>query len=215
MADNGNRVEFPSLPSVPCNLPDWEYSMRREMQEIVPNVFLGPYCTAIRRKLSYLQQHGITHIVCIRHPIEANYIKPNFPDIFKYLVLDVIDSQDELILKQFPLVKHFIDECLACQGKVLLHGNGGLSRSAAFMIAYIMATYGLPYTKAFLFVQEKRYCINPNEGFARQLMEYEPIYLAAAQQRQQQQFGNGLLKRSHESDNEDDAMDLGESSNKR
>lgn len=33
-----------------------------------------------------------------------------------------------------------------------------------------MATYGLPYTKAFLFVQEKRYCINPNEGFARQLM---------------------------------------------
>ena len=34
-------------------------------------------------QFDYLQQHGISHIVCIRHPIEANLIKPNFPNHFR------------------------------------------------------------------------------------------------------------------------------------
>lgn len=69
--------------------------------------------------------------------------------------------------------------------------------SAALVIAYIMETYGLTYRynaepfyeistfpyciclfdyfivcerEAFLHVQNKRFCINPNEGFVQQLM---------------------------------------------
>jgi len=44
-----------------------------------------------------------------------------------------------------------------------------------------METYGLTYSKAYIFVQQKRFCINPNEGFVRQLIEYEPIYMAKQQ----------------------------------
>ncbi len=32
--------------------------------------------------------------------------------------------------------------------------------------------------QAFYYVQQRRFCINPNEGFAQQLSEYEPIYKA-------------------------------------
>jgi len=192
---------FPVLPNINVPLPDWEYNMRRTMQEIVPNVFLGPYSSAVRSKFDCLREHGITHIICIRHPIEANLIRANFPEHFRYLVLDVIDSPDEPIMRHFPQVKQFIDECLSLQGKVLLHGNGGISRSAALMIAYLMETYGLPYQKAFSYVQQRRYCINPNEGFTRQLIEYEPIYLARFQQNNHD-HGRPTLKRRHEDDDE-------------
>lgn len=192
---------FPALPNSNEPVPDWEYTMRRTMQEIVPNVFLGPYRAAVRKKFDYLKEHGITHIVCIRHPLEANLIRANFPEHFKYLVLDIKDDPEEQIIRYFTTVKEFIDDGLSSQGRVLLHGNGGMSRSAALMVAYLMETYGLPYKDAFSYVQQRRYCINPNEGFIRQLMEYEPIYMARFQQNNHQPNRCGL-KRPHGSDDE-------------
>ena len=32
---------------------DWTYSKRREMQEIVKGLFLGPYSVAVRSKVKY------------------------------------------------------------------------------------------------------------------------------------------------------------------
>lgn len=65
---------------------EWTYTMRRHMQEVVPGLYLGPYSAASRSKLQSLIEHGITHIVCVRQDIEANFIKPNFPDKFKYVI---------------------------------------------------------------------------------------------------------------------------------
>lgn len=53
---------------------------------MVPGLYLGPYSAASRSKLQSLIEHGITHIVCVRQDIEANFIKPNFPDKFKYVI---------------------------------------------------------------------------------------------------------------------------------
>ncbi|TKC46442.1 hypothetical protein EI555_011668, partial [Monodon monoceros] len=128
--------------------------------------------------LPILQKHGITHIICIRQNIEANFIKPNFQQLFRYLVLDIADNPVENIIRFFPMTKEFIDGSLQSGGKVLVHGNAGISRSAAFVIAYIMETFGMKYRDAFAYVQERRFCINPNAGFVHQLQEYEAIYLA-------------------------------------
>ncbi|KAB1277336.1 Serine/threonine/tyrosine-interacting protein [Camelus dromedarius] len=129
-------------------------------------------------ELPILQKHGITHIMCIRQNIEANFIKPNFQQLFRYLVLDIADNPVENIIRFFPMTKEFIDGSLQSGGKVLVHGNAGISRSAAFVIAYIMETFGMKYRDAFAYVQERRFCINPNAGFVHQLQEYEAIYLA-------------------------------------
>ncbi|XP_072750243.1 serine/threonine/tyrosine-interacting protein isoform X2 [Anoplolepis gracilipes] len=161
------------------NRPEhWTYTMRRHMQEVVPGVFLGPYRAASRSNLHSLVNHGITHIICIRQSIEANFIKPNFPLTFKYLVLDIADTMTENIIKHFKKVKEFIDESLSSNGRVLVHGNAGISRSAALVVAYIMETYELSQVQADIIVRQRRFCINPNEGFIMQLREYEPIYKA-------------------------------------
>ncbi|CAI5645897.1 unnamed protein product [Oreochromis niloticus] len=146
--------------------------------EILPGLFLGPYSSAMKSKLPILERHNITHIVCVRQDIEANFIKPNFPHMFRYLVLDIADNPVENIIRFFPMTKEFIDGCLATEGKVLVHGNAGISRSAALVIAYLMETFGMKYREAFSHVQERRFCINPNVGFVHQLQEYEAIYLA-------------------------------------
>ncbi|XP_026147476.1 serine/threonine/tyrosine-interacting protein isoform X2 [Mastacembelus armatus] len=191
--DEGNKLQFPSLPVSKEDLLDWAYPMRREMQEILPGLFLGPYSAAMKSKLPDLERQGITHIVCVRQNIEANFIKPNFPHTFRYLVLDIADNPVENIIRYFPTTKEFIDNCLATGGKVLVHGNAGISRSAALVIAYLMETFGMKYRRcgcnpltlccvhtrdAFSHVQERRFCINPNVGFVHQLQEYEAIYLA-------------------------------------
>ncbi|XP_078314041.1 serine/threonine/tyrosine-interacting protein B-like isoform X2 [Crassostrea virginica] len=161
------EIEYPKVPSQ--ETVDWEYAMRREMQEIVPNLFLGPYASANKNKLSHLESTGITDIICVRHAAEANFIKPNFPEKIRYLVLNVSDIYTENIIQYFAKVKAFIDDSFARNGKVLVHGNAGMSRSASLVIAYIMEKYGLCYRDAFMYVQQKRFCINPNEGFVQQL----------------------------------------------
>uniref|UniRef100_A0AAQ4Q870 Serine/threonine/tyrosine interacting protein n=1 Tax=Gasterosteus aculeatus aculeatus TaxID=481459 RepID=A0AAQ4Q870_GASAC len=201
-----NKLQFPSLPAITEDLLDWAYPMRRDMQEILPGLFLGPYSAAMKSKLPILEAQGITHVVCVRQDIEANFIKPNFAHTFRYLVLDIADNPVENIIRFFPSTKEFIDGCLAtggkdartfvksrrtkCMfliniifclvpaGKVLVHGNAGISRSAALVIAYLMETFGMKYRDAFSHVQERRFCINPNVGFVHQLQEYEAIYLA-------------------------------------
>lgn len=195
------EVEFPTVPSQ--EIVDWEYTMRREMQEIIPNLYLGPYAAANKNKLCYLESMGITDIVCVRHAAEANFIKPNFPDKIRYLVLNVADVYTENIIQYFQKVKAFINESFARNGKVLVHGNAGMSRSASLVIAYIMEKYGLSYRDAFAHVQQKRFCINPNEGFVQQLNEYEPMYRARLTfQHSYTPLESGMLKRKYCEDNE-------------
>jgi protein-tyrosine phosphatase len=53
--------------------------------------------------------------------------------------------------------------------KVLFHCAAGVSRSASFVIAYLMKDQGISYQEAFNFVKSKRSIIRPNSGFVQQL----------------------------------------------
>lgn len=172
----GGLLNFPSVPSV--GFKEWTYDMRRSMQEIVPGLFLGPYSSAKPAKPDYLLSNGITHIICVRCTMEAKIVRPKFPDRFRYLVLDIADCPTENIIQHFRTVRDFINESHERGGKTLIHGNAGISRSAALTIAFVMEKYGLTYKQAYDLLQTKRFCVNPNEGFSKQLMAYESIYLA-------------------------------------
>ena len=43
----------------------------------------------ILMQLSRLQEVGITHIVCVKHPGKDVFIRANFPEHFRYLLLYV------------------------------------------------------------------------------------------------------------------------------
>ncbi|KAJ3204800.1 hypothetical protein HK099_001020 [Clydaea vesicula] len=61
-------------------------------------------------------------------------------------------------------------------------GSEGISRAPAFVIAYLIEALEMSYYEAYLIVQNKRFCINPNEGYKLQLrVEYEPICRARQQ----------------------------------
>jgi serine/threonine/tyrosine-interacting protein len=49
--------------------PDWRYEMRREAQEIVPGLFVGPFQSS--KSFETLQRLGITDILCITDAREA------------------------------------------------------------------------------------------------------------------------------------------------
>jgi len=157
---------------------EWTYTMRRSMQEIIPGVYLGPYASAGKKNLDALKHHGITHIVCVRQDVEKNFIKPNFQDDFKYLVVELADTFTENIIPKIPEVRQFVDNCLQGGGKVLLHCNSGMSRAPSLVIAIVMEKYGLDFRTALHHVQQRRFCIQPNDAFEAQLQEYEPIYQA-------------------------------------
>ncbi|KAG8187232.1 hypothetical protein JTE90_020661 [Oedothorax gibbosus] len=168
---------------IETKIPNGDFTMgnlaaTQEMQEIIPGLFLGPFSAASKANLGALLKAGITHIVCVRQEVEASFIHPTFPDKFKYIVINLGDSLTSNIIPILPQVKCFIDNCFKLGGKVLVHGNSGISRSATLVIAYVMETKVLPYKDAFLLVQNKRNCINPSDVFMQQLKEYEPIYKA-------------------------------------
>lgn len=53
---------------------------------------------------------------------------------------------------------------------ILIHCAAGVSRSASFMIAFIMKDQNLPFHKALEKVKSRRKWINPNSGFRKQLI---------------------------------------------
>ncbi|OAX41755.1 phosphatases II [Rhizopogon vinicolor AM-OR11-026] len=156
---------------------EWRYEMRRECQEILPGLLLGPFQAS--KSLDVLQSLGVTHIVCIRDKREAFSVRARFPDHFRYLVLDVEDNEDQNVIRLFPEADAFITQALSAGGKVLVHCNGGISLSPAFVVMFVMRHCHLSWEDALHLVQNRRYCISPNGGFLTQIKEYESIYKAS------------------------------------
>jgi hypothetical protein len=93
------------------------YEMRRQCQEIIPRILLGPFI--VSKSLQTLQELGITHMfvlvkcssalysrsshsVCIRNVKEAFSVKARFPQNFNYLELDVEDNEDQNLITVYP-----------------------------------------------------------------------------------------------------------------
>mmetsp|Transcript_80970 Transcript_80970/g.188108 ORF Transcript_80970/g.188108 Transcript_80970/m.188108 type:complete len:209 (-) Transcript_80970:123-749(-) len=158
---------------------DWTYTKKREAQEVIPGLWLGPFGSA--RDKEFLARASITDALVVRAPEEAPIIKPKFPEIIHYEVLECRDSPFENIIRFFAAVKRFLDGVLGRGGRVLVHGNAGMSRSAAFVVAYVMETFNLSSDLAHHYVLTRRHCISINEGFRNQIREYEILHKAQTQ----------------------------------
>ena len=134
--------------------------------EIIPHLFLGSIGSA--SNLKQLQNFKITHIICC-----AKGIQNFFPDNFKYLNINLLDSQTEPIKKHFEESNKFIDDAIQNKGNVLIHCHAGISRSSAILIAYIMKKQKMSLDKVLELIRAKRDKVKPNDGFIEQLKEYE------------------------------------------
>ena len=82
--------------------------------EIVENIYIGSFAAADNKDA--LVNIGITHVI-----VAASSLKMNFPEEYKYIHLDILDSPEVDISKHFEITGNFIDECLNENGKILVH----------------------------------------------------------------------------------------------
>ena len=77
------------------------------------------------------------------------------------------------IENHFEDVNSFISNACQSGGKVLVHCDQGVSRSATAVLAYLMKERGMSVDQAFAYLQSKRGIVDPNYGFIQKLHHYE------------------------------------------
>ena len=80
----------------------------------------------------------------------------------------------------FGTVNAIIDETIAAGGATLVHCHASLSRSVAFILAYLMKSRKLGAAEAAALMKTKWSAVWPNNRFSVQLIEYEAELAAAA-----------------------------------
>lgn len=125
----------------------------------------------VARNLPQLQSNGITHVVNTAGTICNNY----FDGELKYKRLNLYDMASQDIFSYFLEVIDFIENARSEKGKVFVHCQQGVSRSASFVIAYLMWRDHLDYDTAFNRVREARTVCSPNPGFIFQLLNWQGL----------------------------------------
>lgn len=85
--------------------------------------------------------------------------------------LDMPNTQLDVIVKQ---TNEIIENVNGHNGRILVHCNAGVSRSASVCIAYLMLNRKMNFAAAYSLVKSKRECIRPNDGFLKQLKQMDP-----------------------------------------
>ncbi|VDM57157.1 unnamed protein product [Angiostrongylus costaricensis] len=122
----------------------------------------------VASELAILKAEGITHIVNCATGV-MNY----YPTKFTYYNLEVLDLPSTDIMAKFHEVCRFMVNCVGGGGKVLVHCNAGISRSATFVIAYLMIHHSMSLQCALETVRRIRPKVRPNCGFMKQLQCFE------------------------------------------
>jgi len=143
------------------------FSFPSQPDKIDEKLFISDYPSACSKEA--LLNLKISH-VCSAVSLEARH-----RDTFRYLVLDIDDSDEEDIIRFFPPALHFIAEAMREGTGVLIHCAAGISRSSTLAIMYLMTTRNIPFTVAKEIVKRARPCIAPNPMFERQLRLWETM----------------------------------------
>jgi len=116
-----------------------------------------------------MDQHNIQTVVCVASPMDVT-IKKEIRDTKTVYQFDIMDDTSQT-LNFDPIVK-LIDVSLE-RGAVLVNCAAGISRSASFVIAYLMKMQQKNFIDALSLVKRARPRISPNPFFMEQLVAYE------------------------------------------
>ncbi|KAL0483076.1 hypothetical protein AKO1_014990 [Acrasis kona] len=117
-----------------------------------------------------IEKHNIRRILNVSKEWKNSTILS--PEVtFKHVLLE--DIPEQIIHDQFEDAIEFIKEAVKNKQKILVHCTVGKSRSASFVLAYLMKEHSLNLKQAHELLVSKRNIIKPNDGFIKQLMLYE------------------------------------------
>lgn len=144
--------------------------------QVLGYLFLGGKAAA--KSKDALQQLNIKYILnCTpRRTEDRENGCPSFfekEQLFTYKRIPIFDNRGEDILSYMDDAFRFIEEGKH-YGNVLVHCHKGVSRSASFVIGYLMRKNGFTCDEALCFLQGLRPAVQPNESFLEQLRRYQP-----------------------------------------
>lgn len=165
---------FPLVPEslyndlLPCSL-DWE--IENESERILPGcVYLSGIGGVCHHDPLTVRNIGL--ILTIASDVEIRQF-----DGFVYHRIPVVDDEEEDLLSHFPHCVSMIDHTRRSGKSVLVHCRAGISRSASIVASYIIACNQIPRIQALEMIRQARKGIRPNDGFMKQLDEWECIVL--------------------------------------
>jgi len=160
-----------------------EYRPTRNSEGIY-KIMDGLYISGIEGAKDYmtLQKERVTHILNMvgpsvyDHPLSGGREKSYFPQLFKYKIITADDNPEQDLMRYFPETSLFIHEG-RMSGGILVHCYAGVSRSASVIMAYMIDTLKLDAATAFEVLKRGRPQAYPNEGFQKQIKQYEAMHV--------------------------------------
>ncbi|KAH3743422.1 mapk phosphatase 2 [Pelomyxa schiedti] len=150
-----------------CYVP----ARRARPDKIMSGLYLGDQENAYNSEL--LEELGITHVLSVAEIANMDDHLAMFDSHIQVATIQLLDQADANISAYFDQAIAFIRESINEGGTVLVHCVWGMSRSATFVIAYVMYTLAMDWLVALRCVQLERPIVFPNLGFARQLAQYD------------------------------------------
>lgn len=133
--------------------------------KLLPTIFIGGMASVA--DVRYL---GITHVLSVINvTLTAKSSKVKHHQVF------LEDEPTANLLKVLPECIDFIDECITSGGKVLVHCQAGVSRSASVAVAYYMMLCGLSLEVALQDLADRCPRCAPNPGFIEQLKLFKAM----------------------------------------
>lgn len=151
-------------------------STTKKPSQILSYLYLGGKVDAKAKEV--LQKLKIKYILnCTpQRTVDPENGCPNFYEkerSFIYKRIPIFDNQGEDILAHMETAFKFIEEGKH-YGNVLVHCHKGVSRSASFVIGYLMKKNEFTLEEALAHVQMIRPIVQPNSSFLSQLEKYSP-----------------------------------------
>lgn len=102
-----HMVVYPESSVLPTSLQDWKYESRREAQQILTHLWLGPLSAA--RSIDFIKRENITLLLAVRSAMtaKANLLATQLPGV-KFASIDVSGNQE--LIGRFQRATDIIDE---------------------------------------------------------------------------------------------------------
>jgi hypothetical protein len=136
------------------------------MAKVLEHLYLSGYPFAANKLL--LETYGISHIVNMAYEYSNT-----FPNSFQYLHVPAKDVTSERLGPYFHEIAAFVATAKNEGGKVLVHCQQGISRSAAAVLACMIINEHTRLASAFRLLKLVKPDVEPNPTFLRELRMLE------------------------------------------
>jgi len=138
-------------------------------KEIFRNLFLGNKIAAKNKE--WLLNNNVKYILNVTKEVK-NFFE-NSGEGFMYKKIRVTDLDNENLLRYFDEASNFIRAGLESGKGVLVHCSQGRCRSVAIVMAYLIRDLKWDLKTCFETISVKLHNVHINDGFKRQLMDFE------------------------------------------